>query len=227
MIIFNKPNKIIVLFIVFSILFIVSGISCCTLSKRNAQFEQQIQAFADRSIPGSAMDLFNGIDLSGWSVHGVGAWSVKDGILSVKRGVGYLATRCNTFKHFELSLDIRISPRGNSGVFVRAAHPGFSLRPWPRGYEAQVDNHNQKNLTGSIYNIQKAIKQHAKDDEWFTMKIMAVEQSITIQVNDETAASITNAETSQGFIALQAHDPWSTVEFRNIRIRIPDELNTL
>ncbi len=196
---------------------------CATFPRRNLSFEERIQQFADRRVPGSQFDLFNGRDLSGWAVHGFGRWTVDDGVLTVRRGIGYLATRCETFDDFILTCRVRVSRKGNSGIFFRADHPGFGFRPWPVGYEAQVDHHDSGNCTGSLYDRQLASKLLTEDGEWFEMTVSAIGSTIQIQVNGETVVDCTNTDYRRGFIALQAHGPTDRVDFRDIRIRIPEK----
>lgn len=206
------------------LLLLIGGLSCCTITTQDRNYEVMIQNFVDNAIPGSEIELLNGDSLGGWSVHGIGSWSVDNGVLSIRRGLGYLATTCESFTNFELSLESRISSYGNSGIYFRADHPGFSIRPWPQGYEAQIDHHTEKNPTGSIYNIKKNSADIPNDNEWFTMKIIAINENIKVFVNGQLSAEVSDASYTSGFIALQAHDPWSVVEFRNIRLRFPDDV---
>lgn len=222
MITLTKKTALITTFAVIGMLMLIGVISCCTMTNRDRSFESKIQKFVDNAEPGSEIELISGENVGGWSVHGMGYWSVDNGVLSVRRGLGYLATRCDTFTDMELMMDCRISNRGNSGIFIRAHHPGVSIRPWCRGYEAQIDNHAEKNPTGSIYNFKRNDGETPNDNEWFTMKIVAVGENITVFVNDQLTAEATDSTYQKGFIALQAHDPWSVVEFRNIRLRIPE-----
>ncbi|MEW6235808.1 MAG: DUF1080 domain-containing protein [Candidatus Omnitrophota bacterium] len=196
--------------------------TCVTFSPRHLAFEEQIKAFVRESKPGSEMQIFNGHDLSGWAVHGLGSWTVADGVLTVRRGLGYLATRCEDFGDFVLTLDIRVSKNGNSGVFFHSPH-ARSLWPWPKGFESQVDNHDPKNPTGSLYNHVRARSLLSRDDEWFEMKIAAIGESISLAISGETVVEATFPAPMKSFIALQAHDPFSRVDFKNIRLRIPDE----
>ncbi len=202
----------------FFLLFLAT---CTTTATENPAFEQKIEKFVEENKPGSELELFNGKDLSGWSVHGLGFWSVQDGILKISGGVGYLATLCNTFEDFILTLEVRTKKKANSGVFFRARH-AEGLRPWPIGYEAQIDNHDPENLTGSLYDRVKASHHKVEDSKWFTMKILAKGPSIEIQVNEKTVVETQEEEFKKGFIALQAHDFFSTVEFKSIRIALPD-----
>ncbi|NPU98460.1 MAG: DUF1080 domain-containing protein [Candidatus Omnitrophica bacterium] len=196
---------------------------CSTGTRRSREFEETIRSFAERREPDSEIALFNGQDLSGWVVHGWGKWTVEDGVMTVRRGIGYLATCYEAWEDFILTLDIRVSEKGNSGVFFRARHPGFGFRPWPQGYEAQVDNHDPRNYTGSLYGRVRVTTPPVADEEWFTMRIAALGPRIQIQVNGETVVNATDPVFAIGFIALQAHDPFSRVDFRDIRLRIPAE----
>ncbi len=195
---------------------------CCTQPKRNPAYEEEIEAFVRQAVPGSEMELFNGEDLSGWYVRGLGKWSVEDGVLTVRRGIGYLGTRCDKFDDFILTLEARCNQEGNSGVYFRSTPPE-GLYPWPQGYEAQIDNHDPENYTGSLYDRVLADELLTEDNEWFEMKITAIDDQIEIAIDGETVVHTTDDAYRKGFIALQAHDPFSRVDFKNIRIQLPDE----
>src|SRR5688572_13628417 len=68
---------------------------------------------------GEWQTLFDGKDLSAWKTYGTPAdapiaWVVENGVLAWRKGCGNLATR-ETFRDFELELEWKISPGGNSG----------------------------------------------------------------------------------------------------------------
>jgi hypothetical protein len=69
--------------------------------------------------------LFNGKDLDGWEKVGKGDWTAEDGILRTRgdENPGWLATR-RDYGDFELELEYRLGPKGNSGVFVHAWKEG-------------------------------------------------------------------------------------------------------
>jgi serine/threonine protein kinase len=70
--------------------------------------------------------LFNGKDLTGWEKVGGGEWTVKDAILRATGGPengGWLATQ-RDYENFELELEYRLAPKGNSGVFIHAWKEG-------------------------------------------------------------------------------------------------------
>ena len=113
------------------------------------------------------VELFNGKDLTGWSVDGTktyridgetkDVWTAQDGLIRCA-GVGYGFLRYDkSFSDFVLKLQFRASPNCNSGVGVR--HVKFTgpknSRPSFSGYEIQLlDDHDTKpdtHSTGSLY----------------------------------------------------------------------------
>lgn len=195
--------------------------TCCTFPLLDSDEEKTV-AKTFRSIPpGESMNLFNGRDFSGWIVQGFGKWAFEEGAVIPRRGSGYLATRYEVFSDFILDADIRVNKRGNSGIFFRAYHPPFGLRSQPVGYEAQIDHDDPKNPTGSLYKRMKADPVLSRDGEWFHMTVSAIGERIQIQVNGETVVDATDSTFQKGFIALQSHDPYSEVAYKNLRIKIP------
>jgi hypothetical protein len=106
-----------------------------------------------------------------------------------------------------------------------------------KGYEAQVDNtHTDKRRTGSLIAIKEVMDTSpVKDDEWFEYDILVLGKRIVLKVNGKTTVDYTEPENperpkgrerrllSHGQMALQAHDPNSTVFYKNIRIKVlPD-----
>ena len=74
--------------------------------------------------------LFNGKDLTGWEAIGGPARNGKsdDGVLSCGGGMGHAwLSTTDQYKNFELELEFRLPPGGNSGVFLRAPHRAIRL----------------------------------------------------------------------------------------------------
>jgi hypothetical protein len=65
----------------------------------------------------------------------------------------------------------------------------------------------------------------AKDDEWWTQHIIVQGKHVVVKINDKTVVDYMEPDdkqqpkTSSGTFALQAHDPGSTVYYRNIRVK--------
>src|SRR5688572_31690938 len=68
--------------------------------------------------------LFDGKTTSGWRNYGKqtisDGWTVEDGALT-RTGAGGDIISNDEFKNFELSIDWKIEPGGNSGIFYRAS----------------------------------------------------------------------------------------------------------
>jgi len=185
-------------------------------------------------------DLFNGSDLSGWELVGAkeGSWRAENGILLTEgEGGGWISTT-REFSDFELELEFRVPPDGNSGVFIRTPREG---NPAYMGMEIQVlDDYAEKysklhpwQYTGSIYAVQAPSKRMTKKaDQWQKMKIICKGPQVNVILNGEEiidANLIDHMEKTpsnpglkrrKGFIGLQNHS--SKIEYRNIKIK---ELN--
>jgi hypothetical protein len=180
--------------------------------------------------------LFNGKDLTGWkaSEH-PDTFSVKDGAI-VAHGP---RSHCfytgdferHMFEDFELKVDVLTLPRSNGGIYIQTE---YQETGWPgKGFEVQVNNSypGDPRLTGSLYEVADNTGEVARDNEWFTEDIVVKGGSITVKVNDKVVAQWTQPpgwngtkdfagrRIGAGTIALQAHDPDSTVYYKNIRIK--------
>jgi hypothetical protein len=188
--------------------------------------------------------IFNGKDLSGWAkVERPGAavkappeWSVKDGAIRVEKGPGQLETE-GSWDDFVFQLEIRTNAQGpthhpNSGVFFRADKGKF----WT-GYESQIRNEYKEGNrtapvdfgTGGVYFHQPARRVVSNDNEYFTKTIVAQGRHISTWVNGVQVADFHDtreegmeprkqARVAGGVISLQAHDPTTNLDFRNLRI---------
>src|SRR5262249_14206632 len=86
--------------------------------------------------------LFNGKDLTGWKKYAArkDVWTVEEDMIVCKGdGGGWLGTD-RDYSDFELRLEYRLQPAGNSGVYIRAPEAGHISRD---GMEIQIldDNH--------------------------------------------------------------------------------------
>ena len=176
-------------------------------------------------------DLFNGKDLTGWTIYGTELWYVEDGLLICESGpdkeYGYLGTN-KDYKNFELTLEFKQGADGNSGVFFRSSIEGTKIAGWQA--EVAPPGHN----TGGIYESygrgwlikpdpekDKALKY----EEWNTMKIRAVDDKVTTWLNGQEMITLTDAKIGEGngCIALQIHSGGGIkVYWRNIQIKTLD-----
>lgn len=184
--------------------------------------------------------IFDGKTLDGWKAadHDE-CFKVESGAIVAGGGpmahLFYVGPAGNhDFKNFELKIEVLTKPGSNGGIFFHTEPQSGFLK---KGYEAQVDNtHTDKRRTGSLLII-KDIEDTSpvKDDEWFEYHILVVGKRIILKVNGQTTVDYTEPDNperpkgrerrvlSRGQIALQAHDPNSTVFYRNIKIKVlPD-----
>ncbi|WP_072860395.1 3-keto-disaccharide hydrolase [Arenibacter palladensis] len=184
------------------------------------------------AIPGISqeMSLFNGKDLSGWTIYGTEKWYVEDGLLVSESGpdkqYGYLATD-KYYDDFELTLEFKQEANGNSGVFVRSTVDGTKVSGW------QVEVAPPGHDTGGVYESYGRgwlIKPDPEKDkvlkegEWNTMKIKLSGNKLTSWLNGTEMVSITDDKigAGKGSIALQIHDGGGIkVKWRNINIVLP------
>lgn len=183
--------------------------------------------------------LFDGKDLSGWKVNEhPSTFSIEDGAI-VAHGP---TSHCfysgdfhdHTFKDFELKVDIMTKPNSNGGVYIQTE---YQPKGFPgKGFEIQVNNtyNTDPRKTGSIYEVKDNHEKVADDNKWFTEDITAKGNTITVKVGGKLVANWTQPSDwngtkdfpgrriGAGTIALQAHDPGSTVYYKNIRIRMLD-----
>jgi hypothetical protein len=177
-----------------------------------------------------------------------------EGWLHLKNGPGDLQT-AGSYDDFVLQVECRThGNRLNSGVFFRCI-PG----EYQNGYEAQIHNgfdadkpkeytveeydpktnelKDKKKVksaavdygTGAIYRRVPARKQAARDNEWFTMTVVADGRHIATWVNGVQTVDWTDnrplknnarngCRLEKGPISLQGHDATTDIDFRNLRI---------
>jgi hypothetical protein len=167
------------------------------------------------------VSLFNGKDLSGWTVRGKAAWSVQDGVLVGIGGMGHIYTDA-TCTDFELKGTFRITSQGalaNSGLYFRANPPTDDTNGFPRGYEAQICNCKEA-YTGWLWKpgtpTGKASELLTKDGEWFNYHIKAVGEHIQFWINDKPVMTYNDGEYKTGHFAIQAHNPGTKIEAKDL-----------
>ena len=175
--------------------------------------------------------LFNGQDLSGWTIYGTEKWYVEDGVLVCESGpdkqYGYLATN-EHYKDFVLTLEFKQEADGNSGVFIRSTVDGTKVSGW------QVEVAPPGHDTGGVYESYgrgwlikpEPEKDSAlKEGEWNQMKIQLNGNTLTSWLNGIEMVTITDEKigAGEGSIALQIHDGGGIkVKWRNIKITLPE-----
>jgi hypothetical protein len=181
-----------------------------------------LNSFSQKSV-----SLFNGKDLTGWTIHGTEKWYVENGELVCESGpdkqYGYLSTDKN-YQDFTLTLQFKQEANGNSGVFFRSTIDGTTINGW-QVEVAPLDQH-----TGGIYESYGRgwlIKPKPEDEkwlkqgEWNALKIRVRGNKATTWLNGHKMIEIEDEKigAGKGFIALQIHDGGGIkVRWKDIKI---------
>jgi hypothetical protein len=171
--------------------------------------------------------LFNGKDLTGWTINGTEKWYVDGKELVCESGpdkqYGYLSTKKN-YKNFILTLQFRQEANGNSGVFFRSSIEGVKISGW-QVEVAPINLH-----TGGIYESygrgwlhqpNPLHEKYLREGQWNTMKIKVVDDRVTTWLNGHMMVDLQDEKIGkgEGFIALQIHDGGGIkVRWKNLEI---------
>ncbi|MGV3656955.1 MAG: 3-keto-disaccharide hydrolase [Chitinophagaceae bacterium] len=199
--------------------------------------------------------LFDGATTAGWHTYGktgIGdAWKVADGALyfdagSKRNGAtgGDIVTDAE-YGNFDLRLEWKIAPKGNSGIMFYVKEEPQYQYPWQTGPEIQVldnDGHADAKITkhraGDLYDLISVSKETVNPvGEWNSVRIVANGGKLDSYLNGEHVISTTMwndawhqmiagskfkdmlgfGKFQSGRISLQDHgdDVW----FRNIKIK--------
>lgn len=171
--------------------------------------------------------IFNGKDLTGWTIYGTELWYVEDGLLVCESGpdkeYGYLGTE-KEYKDFELSVEFKQGADGNSGVFIRSSIEGTKIAGWQA--EVAPPGHS----TGGIYESygrgwiikpDPELDKHLKFGEWNTMRVRVVGGQVETWLNGYLMITLDDKMigSATGKIALQIHSGGGIkVQWRNLLI---------
>lgn len=173
-----------------------------------------LSLFSPQTLFAQKTSLFNGKDLSGWTIHGTEKWYVQDGELICESGpdkkYGYLSTNA-AYKNFILTVKFKQEANGNSGVFFRSSIEGVKISGW------QVEVAPAGQHTGGVYEsygrgwlIQPEAEKESflKQGKWNTLKIKVVNDEVTTWLNGHQMITLKDEKIGKGigFIALQIHD---------------------
>lgn len=191
--------------------------------------------------------LFDGKTLDGWrgfrSDTVPAGWQVVDGTLA-RVGAGGDIITVDQFADFELALDWKVAPGGNSGIMFRVSED--TEYPWQSGPELQIldnaghaDGAKPETSTGSNYALHAPTKDAVRPaGEWNSVRLVVrgnrVEhwlngkRIVTYQLgSDDWKARVAASkfrdmpkygQNRRGHIVLQDHG--DSIAFRNIRILV-------
>jgi hypothetical protein len=172
----------------------------------------------DRKPPEGFTVLFNGKDLTNWKVDEkqAKAWTVEGGLLHYGgKGGRNLATAKN-YKDFEMWVDWKITPKGDSGIYLRG-QPQVQIWDNPEGSGTLWNN--PKGTPGRL----PLVVADRKPGEWNTFYIKMVGTRVTVKLNEKLVVDnaefipLGKAPPATGPIELQVHG--TPLWFRNVFVK--------
>lgn len=137
--------------------------------------------------------LFDGKTLDGWTTNEgkPSARPVEQGSLNPHRCGGYMLIHEQPWENFILTLDFKISPKCNSGVFFRT----FPLKPLPgkdvgyNGLEVAIDDTRTNGLhdTGAIYDLVAPNENAMRPaGQWNRLALTCQDNIVEVRINHRT-----------------------------------------
>ena len=184
--------------------------------------------------PAGSVVLWNGRDLSGWSVSFKEpekvtgqVWSLHDGALNFRKvdSLGYARTE-KSYGDYHLHVEWRWPEgAGNSGVLLHMQAPDVV---WPTCMEAQLKSgtagqliamttldfeggamdHNRRRKSPITPSVEKPL------GEWNRYDIFCRGNTVEVYINDQLVNSVEKVSYSSGYIGLQIEG--AAVEFKNV-----------
>jgi choline-sulfatase len=212
--------------------------------------------------PGSDgfVNLFNGRNLNGWAGDPQ-YWSVEEGAITGKtdgtlKMNRFLTWTGSTIRNFDLRVQVRVTPGGNSGLQYRGtSRPDLGL-DIVTGYQCDIVANNP-NYNGMLYEERgRRILSHTGEkvivaadgrpwivgrmpvkefapDEWHEYRVLAEGNHHQHWIDGHQTADLIDFDEAgralEGVLAVQVHvGPAMTIQFKDFRIKhLPDDLPLL
>ena len=170
-----------------------------------------------RELPGSEKwkYLYNGKDLSGWTVQGDAEWFAEGEKVVSTGGNGFLISE-EEFSSYVFQTYVKSSHYANGGLNIR-----WGSGDRDRGYEIQIYSvPDVTNQTGSIYGFVPADRLVCGDEEWYLLEVVSTGSYIAARVNGWLVAESHKMDLpDEGNVALQMHQNGARLEFKDVRIK--------
>lgn len=176
------------------------------------------------------IELFNGNDLTNWTVESNGQFSVANGVIKLNRGTGWLRSN-EKFSDYVLTIEFRfMEERANSGIFVRTQETMHEdVKGYPNnGYQIQLmDSKKEHYALGELIEYgagpfetsfdPKALERAYKPyGQWHTYEITAKGETLKVVLNGEVITKASGIKNLDGHIGIQGE--FGLVEFRKIEV---------
>lgn len=184
--------------------------------------------FASVLFAQSRNKLFNGKNLSGWTIHGTEKWYVQHGELVCESGpdkkYGYLSTD-KQYLNFILTLQFKQEANGNSGVFFRSGIEDVKITGW-QVEVAPIEHHTagiyESYGRGWLVQPKPEDEKRLKVGRWNSLKIRVSGDEVTTWLNGHQMVYLKDEKIGKGrgFIALQIHDGGGIkVRWKHLKIK--------
>ncbi|MCM2680712.1 3-keto-disaccharide hydrolase [Echinimonas agarilytica] len=175
------------------------------------------------------IELFNGSDLTNWTIESNGKFHVSNGVIKLNRGTGWLRSN-DKFSDYVLTIEFRFMEEGaNSGIFIRTQgtmHEDEKGYP-NNGYQVQVMDTLEGNALGKLipygapefqhtFDLEALKRAYKPHGQWHTYQITAQGETFSIVLNGEVVSTATNIKNLDGHIGIQGE--FGLLEFRKIEI---------
>lgn len=229
--------------------------TACTVQSGEAEPGRSEEATVADTVPNTLSEaeradgwtlLFDGETTSGWRGFRMDTmpdgWSVANGVLEFSGSGGDIVTD-QSYGDFELLLDWRVGPRGNSGIFYRVSEDVEVIYHSAPEYQlldnaGHADGASEMTSAGAAYALYPAPRDAVHEaGEWNTARIVVRDNHVEHWLNgvqtasyelwsDDWEARVKDSKfvewppygrAARGNIGLQDHgDP---ISFRNIKLR--------
>lgn len=178
---------------------------------------------ARRPVPGSGyVALFDGSDLKKWNLAPVRkSWEIEDGLLVNKPGHGGSLPTVDQYDNFVLRLDWKLTPAGNSGVYIRSVTEIQILDDYADKYRHIKPCQHAGSVYCQIPSKPGALK---KAGQWNEMQILARGKKVQVWLNGQMVVDGSFDDTPElktrpmrGQIILQYHG--GGLWFRDIEVK--------
>ncbi len=170
--------------------------------------------------PSGFTALMNGRDFTGWqdAASAVDHWKIENGEL-INDGKGADLVTVKSYRNFELMLEWKIPPKGDSGVFLPG---GQQVQIWAKenGSGGFVFNHK--------YTVSPAVVADKPLGEWNAFHIKLLDSKVTVTLNGKVVMQDVPVEKgfeppmpgpAEGALRLQKSPHNVMTAFRNVFIR--------